>query len=149
MRTYLFLPSLLLVGVLWFMPTTEDLAADQKYNETQHDAPSLESQNQMIKITDSGLSISELRMKKDDRIVFFFNDTTDSLLTLELSYGTNTTHCTSENLKVGDGGRIASTTPIVPKDFASSCFHDLGSYPFTIYGLKNYPEGLKGSITIE
>lgn len=144
MRSYLFLPSILLVGVLWFMPTTDSTEAEQAPIET-----AAESQNQLIKITDDGTASNELRMKKDDRIVFFLNDTTDSLLTLEISFGNLTTHCSSENLKIGDNGVVASTIPIVPKDFASTCFHDAGSYPYTVHGIKKFPQGLQGTIVIE
>jgi hypothetical protein len=144
MRSYLFLPSLLLLVVLWLMPTTDDTAAEQAPTETL-----AESQNQLIKFTDEGTPSNELRMKKDDRIVFFLNDTTDSLLTLEVSFGSLTTHCSSENLRIGDNGLVASTIPIVPKDFASTCFHDAGTYPYTVFGLKKYPQGLKGTIIIE
>jgi hypothetical protein len=144
MRSYLFLPSIILLTVLWYMPTSSDLVAEQAAHDTLHD-----SQNQLVKITDSGISEATLRMKKEDRIVFFLNDTTDSLITITLAFGSLRTHCTSENLAIEEGGTIRSSQPIVPKDFASTCFHDEGSYPYTVYGLKNFPEGIKGTIIIE
>ena len=92
MRTYLALPSLILCGVLCYMPTS-GLSADEQL-------PSFtlpESQNQIIKISDVGLLPKTLEMKKEDGIVFFLNDSTDALITIDLDFGKSATHCASEN----------------------------------------------------
>jgi len=144
MRTYLALPSLILCGVLCYMPTS-GLSADEQL-------PSFtlpESQNQIIKISDVGLLPKTLEMKKEDGIVFFLNDSTDALITIDLDFGKSATHCSSENLEIGEDGVIRSVRPIAQKDFASACFHDAGTYPFTIYGLKQAPLGLKGAILVK
>jgi len=107
-----------------------------------------ESQNQVIKITDRGLEPRSLEMKKEDRIAFFLNDSTDSLVTLELDFGPHASHCATENLKIHDNGVVRSIKPIAPKDFATTCFHDAGSYSFTVFGVRNSPQGIRGSIVV-
>ena len=108
-----------------------------------------ESKGHVITITDQGPSPLTVRMSKDDKMAFFLNDTSDSLLTVTVEYHEHSTHCSSGNMKISEDGSIRSTEPISPKDFASSCFHDRGTYPFTVMGLKKQPQGIRGSIIIE
>ena len=144
MRSYLFLPSLILTLVLCVLPTYDAPEAEQT------SSPAVpESQSHMITVSDGGISPSTLKMKRDDKLVFFLNDSTDSLLTISLKYSEHATHCSSGNLKIHENGDVRSTAPIAPKDFASSCFHDAGSYPFQIFGLSRYPQGISGTIVIE
>jgi hypothetical protein len=112
-------------------------------------APVLESQNQMIKLTDRGIEPQILRMKVEDSIAFFFNDSADSLVTLALDFKGLATHCASQNMKIGDDGVIRSVRPVGPKDFASTCFHERGTYSFTVFGLKGDQKGLEGRIIVE
>jgi hypothetical protein len=143
MRNYLFLPSLLLCVVLSYLPTHGTVEAEDSRS------PVLPGQAQMISITDAGIEPLHLTLKKEDGLALFLNDSKDSLITLDLAYEKHATHCASANLTIGDDGVIRSKEPIPPKDFASTCFHDPGSYAFTIYGLKGSPAGVKGSITVE
>ena len=108
-----------------------------------------ESNGHIITITDQGPSPLTMKMSKDDKMAFFLNDTSDALLTISVEYQEHATHCSSENMKINENGSIRSTEPIAPKDFASSCFHDRGTYSFTVMGLKNQPQGVRGSIIIE
>lgn len=144
MRSYLFLPSLILCTVLCYLPT---------YGTSQAEQPEIgrvpDSQSQVIRLSDAGVAPLTLKMKRDDKVAFFLNDSSDSLVTLELSFGKHATHCASSNLQINDDGSITSVKPIAPKDFASSCFHEPGTYTFTVYGLKGSAEGIKGSIIIE
>lgn len=105
-------------------------------------------QNQMVKITDSGLEPSTIEMRKEDRIVFFVNDSKESLVTLNLTFGARATHCASENLRIGEDGSVQSVKPIPPKDFAATCFHDLGSYPFSVSGIQGSSKSFKGTIIV-
>ena len=107
-----------------------------------------ESYNKVIAITDTGIEPKVLTMRREDRIAFFLNNSSESLITLSVSFGSNASHCASENLKIEDDGSIHSTRPIPPKDFATTCFHDPGSYSFTIFGVKNAPQGIQGSIQV-
>jgi hypothetical protein len=88
-------------------------------------------------------------MKRDDSIAFFLNDSTDSLATLEVKFGARAAHCASANMKIGDDGVIRSVRPIGPKDFASTCFHDQGTYEYTVFGLGKDTHGVKGTIVVE
>lgn len=144
MRSQLFLPSIVLAAVLCFLPTYDASEA-----EPSPESMPPESKSHIITITDSGLTPSTLRMSKDDKVAFFLNDSSESLITISLNYNEHATHCSSGNLKIQDNGTIRSTEPIAPKDFAGSCFHDPGTYPFTVMGIKNQPQGIKGTIIIE
>jgi hypothetical protein len=123
------------------------LLTETAYADTPGLTPA-ESQNQVIKVTDKGLEPSVLEMKKEDRIAFILNDSRESLITLSLDFGKHASHCASENLKIQEDGTIQSVKPIVPKDFATTCFHDPGTYPFFVYGIPGAPQGLKGSIVV-
>ena len=108
-----------------------------------------DSRNQIIKFTDSGIEPSELRMKREDSIAFFLNDSKDSLATVQIEFGDKHTHCASGNLSVIEGGKLTSIRPFGPNDFSTTCFHDPGTYEFTVFGLRPNPKGLKGKIIVE
>lgn len=146
MRATTFLPSAILAAVLLAMPRL-GLVADEGTQFPTSTSP--ESTNEVIKVSEAGLSPATLEMKREDGLVLFLNDSAESLVTLELDFGKHATHCASENLKVGDDGVIRSVAPIAPKDFATTCFHDPGTYSYTIFGLKQAPQGLKGSIIVK
>lgn len=108
-----------------------------------------DSRNQIVRLTDRGLEPSTMTIKKDDSIVFFLNDTADSLTTLEIDFGEKHAHCSSTNLIISSFGKIKSQRPFGPNDFSSTCFHEKGTYPFVIYGLKSKPAGMAGQIIVE
>ncbi len=106
-------------------------------------------ENKIIKLTDRGIVPSSLTMKVEDSIIFLLNDTTDSLATLAIDFGEKKTHCASSNLTIVRNGVIQSARPFGPRDFATTCFHEKGTYPYTIYGLKQKPKGVTGNIIVE
>lgn len=169
----LFLPSLLLSAVLLYMPTrgisegAPSSAAPLALSSTPNMAEarhllSTPHEGRVIKITDAGLEPSTLiigskpeQTEADttsdalhSRVVFFLNDTTDSLITLDVETQGKKAHCASGNLKIQESGGVRSNTPIVPKDFASTCFHNVGSYPFSVYGLKGRTAAVTGVIQV-
>ena len=107
------------------------------------------SKKQILKLGDSGVAPQNLKMSVDDSIVFFLNDSNDSLTSLEIDFRGKTAHCASANMAVAEDGFVRSTKPFGPKDFATACFHAPGTYAFTVYGLKQNPKGVKGSIIVE
>ena len=82
-------------------------------------------------------------------MLFFLNQTKDSLTTFELHYSGHHTHCASTNLKIGDDGVVRSVRPFGPRDFASACFNDKGTYKLKVYGLKKNPSGSTATIIVE
>lgn len=144
MRSYLFLPSFVLCLVLLYMPTSG--ISEGSPDEISATIP--DSQSQIVKLTNKGLEPSTLEMSTEDGVAFFLNDTTDSLITLDVEANGVKTHCASGNMKIADDGAIRSSAPIVPKDFASTCFHKPGTYHFSVYGLPNHTEGVRGSIIV-
>jgi hypothetical protein len=144
MRKHLFLPSLILCAVLLYMPTSGNSEAANGKNP----ASIPDSQSQIIKLTDSGIEPETLTMNTQDGVLFFLNQTKQSLVTLSVKSNGVKTHCASNNMQIGDDGFIRSKSPIVPQDFASTCFHKPGTYEFTVYGLKDDPEGVRGTIIV-
>ena len=111
--------------------------------ERQMFDPLEESKNQVIVLGDSGLTPKELHMKLEDSVVFFLNKSSSPGVNIEIDYGSKETHCASSNLVVADNGVVRSKRPIASRDFASVCFHDRGSYPLKVAGLRG-----KGSLII-
>jgi len=107
------------------------------------------SKKQILKLSDAGLEPQTLKMTTDDSIVFFLNDTNDSLTSLEVDFRGKTAHCASANMVAEEDGFVRSTKPFGPKDFATTCFHAPGTYAYTVYGLKQNPKGIKGTIVVE
>ncbi len=108
-----------------------------------------DSRNQIIKLTDSGLVPSSLKIKKEDSIVFFLNDTDSSLTSLAIEFGNKSTHCGGGKLQTGKDGKVSSIRPFGPNDFTSTCFHETGEYPVKVYGLKANPKGIQSVIYVE
>jgi hypothetical protein len=108
-----------------------------------------EVQAKMIVVSEAGLEPQTLKITKEDRVAFFLNNSREGLMTLDVKFGENTTHCASENLSIGDDGVVRSIKPVAPKDFATTCFHDAGTYPFTVRGVGSAQDGLNGVIIVE
>lgn len=106
-------------------------------------------QNKMIKITDRGLVPAALEMSVHDSIVFFYNDTSESLATLEVDFADKKTHCSSSKMVLQEAGKIRSSEPFGPKEFTTTCFHDPGDYPFTVYGVPGHPKGVTSRILVK
>jgi hypothetical protein len=140
---------LFLSGFLLAAVPQQSFADDGQDNSDQLQVHVPDSKNQIMKFTDDGVQPAEIHMRKEDSIVFFLNDSTDSLATLTVDFGKRTTHCATANLKIRDNGLISSIRPIEPRNFASVCFHDAGTYPVTVYGLKKKPEGIQASIVVQ
>jgi hypothetical protein len=103
----------------------------------------------IVKVTDRGLSAREIHMPVRDMFVFFYNDTNDSLLSLEIDFGKHNVHCTSSNMLLERPGVVRTAKPVGPTDFATTCFHAAGSYPFTIAGLQGTATPVRGTIIVE
>lgn len=142
MRDYLFLPSLVLLGVLFYLPASSN-------GSPVDDASVPESKSQLIKLSDSGIEPANVTMNKQDSVAFFLNDSKEALVTVEINFGEHSTHCASANMRAGENGLVRSTKPLGPNDFATTCFHESGTYEYTIYGLPKNPDGLKGAITVQ
>lgn len=108
-----------------------------------------DSRNQIIKLTDEGISPSTLKMKVEDSMVFLLNDSKDALTTVEIEFKGKLTHCSSTNMTIAPNNKIVSARPFGPRDFAAACFHEKGSYPFKVYGLSKNSAGLAGTIIVE
>ncbi len=144
MRPQKLLPTVLVATVLLLVLAGTPAAEDELPAATLP-----VSSNGVIKLGDAGLSPSVLEMRREDSLVLFLNDSAESLVTLQINFGTHASHCASENLTIGPDGVIRSSVPIAPKDFATACFHDPGSYSYTAFGLKRSPGGAQGTIVVK
>jgi len=105
----------------------------------------------VIAVDELGPRPTNIEMKVRQGIIFFYNATQDSLLTLELDFGKYALTCFSsstQNLAFRDSTTLASTRPIGPGGFATTCFPVVGTYAYTIHGLDKFPAGLKGTIDV-
>lgn len=108
-----------------------------------------DSNNQIIKLTDTGIVPPVLHMQLSDSIVFVLNDTRESLTTVVFEFGSKQMHCAGSNLETTEDGLIRSKRPFAPRDFASTCFHEKGDYKLTAYGLKAQPNGITAHVIVE
>ena len=102
---------------------------------------------QIIKISNHGVSPSQLIMKQSDSVVFFYNITDEDLLTLEIDFGSRTIHCSAALRTIKPPGLTQTRKPFGPKEFASTCFHEKGSYPYRVLGSQT--QIMKGIISVE
>lgn len=105
----------------------------------------------LIEITDIGLPTPFIRTRFRQGMMLFFNNSTSSLLTLDIEFGEKALTCFSSatpNLQFAEGGKLVSTRPIAPGNFASTCFPRPGSYGFTVYGVRGKEGGVRGMIEV-
>ena len=86
-------------------------------------------------------------MKVEDSILFFLNSSKDSLATIEIESLGKATHCSSSNLQIALDHEVRSQRPIGPRDFATVCFHDRGTYLYRVNGLNG--KEFTGTIEVE
>lgn len=142
MRDYLFIPSFVLLAVLFYLPASSSGTPVEQ-------AAMPESKSQLIKLTDVGIEPAQISMNKGDSVAFFLNDSKEALVTVEIDFRNHSTHCASANMRAGDDGIVRSTKPLGPSDFATTCFHEAGNYNFTVFGLPKNPDGVKGTISVQ
>ncbi len=109
----------------------------------------VKAEKEVMKITEKGMIPSSLSLKTLDASVFFVNATSDALITLETDFGKRRVHCASSNMKYESSGRMRSTKPIGPKDFAIMCFPERGEYVVTAYGVRSDRKPVVGKVIIE
>ncbi|MBN8547674.1 MAG: hypothetical protein J0M12_00015 [Deltaproteobacteria bacterium] len=135
--------SLLLVAGMVDAASAESSGAAQLVNTIP------DSSNKLVKLTSSGVSPQILHMSLQDSIVFFLNDTKDSLTTLEIDFGTKHMHCNGSNMRADSDGKARSARPFGPRDFAATCFHEPGTFQYKVFGLNSNPSGVTGTIVVQ
>ncbi len=103
----------------------------------------------LIKLNAGTIEPSLLTFKKENGIVFFLNNTKDALASLEIDFSGKTLHCNGTNLKAGTDEVVRSSKPLGPMDFATSCFHQAGTYVYKVYGLNSSKQPLEGRVVVE
>ena len=125
------------------VPTLDPEVLEQPWSGMREDL--------VIEISDSGPMPKNLEMKIRQGILFFYNATTDSDLSLEIDFGKNAMVCYSSatpNLQFQGEGKLTSTRPIKPGNFASTCFPTFGTYPYRVSGIKGSSPSVTGQITV-
>lgn len=112
-------------------------------------AKPMESPDRIVRLTDDGIEPQPFVTKPDERLIFFLNDTPDSVTTLAVDFKGHNFHCATGPTEKKDDGTILFKEPFGPSEFVATCFPEAGSYGFTVYGLKKGPDGVKGEITVK
>ena len=105
----------------------------------------------VIEISEQGPHPRDLEMRIRQGILFFYNATKDSKLTFEIDFGKNAMVCYSSatpNLAFKGEGKLTSTRPVLPGNFASTCFPVIGTYAYRIYGIQGQKGPVEGKITV-
>jgi hypothetical protein len=139
--------SLLYTLCTFFFPVSLYAGAPEQ-SPTDEARPRPNARPQIIKILDSGISQKELIMNSTDSVVFFYNDTKDELVALEIDFGSNEVHCSSAVVIVKKPGLARTRKPFGPKEFASTCFHDAGVYPFKVFGSSSKSKVYSGVVKV-
>lgn len=124
-------------------------AAQAAENSSQLLTTVPDSTNQIVKLTERGPVPAVLNMTVKDSVVFMLNDSKDSLATIEVDFGTKHMHCNGSNLRADSDGKVRSSRPFGPRDFAATCFHEAGDFPYKVFGLSPNPAGVSGLIHVE
>lgn len=104
--------------------------------------------NKIVKITDSGITPKTISIGKRGSLLFFYNETRNSLVNVEVDYGDRKVFCSTGKMMMGKDGVVRSKEPFSPRSFATVCFPDAGSYKLTAYGVAGFPSGLSSTIEV-
>lgn len=124
-----------------FVFAEEDGASDS--------VPQAGARPQIVKVTSKGVTPTELNMQQSDSVVFFYNGTDDDLVSLEIDFGKNSVHCSAAMKIVEEPGLTRTRKPFGPKEFASTCFHEKGRYPFKVFTSKKGSAPYSGSVVVQ
>ena len=126
-----------------------DMAIAETNTSTALLKTAADSTNMVLKVTDSGLVPSTLKLGKAGGSVFFLNNSSDSLLNVEVEYGAHPGYCATGKMEMQKDGIFRSRAPLAPKTFLSICFPQPGTYPVRVLGLRSQPKGLTGTVIVE
>ena len=144
----LFFATLLSTTFLYSAAPLADAHAED--DESRADAvPQAGARPQIIKVTSKGISPTELNMSQSDSVVFFYNATDDDLVSLEIDFGKNSVHCSAAMKIVTEPGLTRTRKPFGPKEFASTCFHEKGRYPFKAFTSKKGASPYNGWVVVQ
>lgn len=154
------IPCLVALFSLFIFPVSSSVAHNPENGSPDHDSSEAATQKnespespdarpQMVKITTRGISPSQLSMQQADSIVFFYNDTEDDLVTLEVEFDNRAVHCGAALKVVKEPGLARSRKPFGPKEFASTCFHDKGQYTYKVYTSRKGKSPYTGTVTVQ
>ena len=107
------------------------------------------SNNAVLSVRDEGVLPGTLRVHQKDGLVFFYNNSKDSLLTLKVYFGAHSMHCASDTMELSKDGFISSKEPFGPNNFVGMCFPEKGTYEVMVYGLNKNPKGATAKIIVE
>ena len=105
-------------------------------------------EREVIQINDQGIHPAVLTFENPDGTVFFYNATKDKPLLLAIDFGKRRLHCLGPDWQFGDDGILRSARPVAVRDFAITCFPEAGSYQVKVFGLRNGPESVTGTVIV-
>ncbi len=143
---FLFIVFLFTLSLLTVTPAAlANTASDEPHDEI----PGANARPQIVKVTPSGIVPHELNMQQSDSVVFFYNNTVDDLISLEIDFGKNAVHCSAAVKIIKEPGLARTRKPFGPKEFASTCFHEKGRYPYKVFTSQKGKAPLSGTVIVQ
>ena len=113
------------------------LIASTAYSVEREPKEIPDSMNQILEVSDRGISPSILNLERAGSSVFFLNNTSSNNLNIEIDYGKKPAFCATGSMEMGKDGVFRSRKPFTPKNFVVVCFPNSGKYPVKVVGRNN------------
>lgn len=145
MRQYLFLPSLILPAVLFYMPTSGVTEVDRHIYSIIHKV----SEENAVQVSPTGIERPIITIKKEDASVRFLNSIPSSVITIIFDEGAISSNCgIGDQLQQRSDG-LGTTLPLQQGESTTACFLNPGTYNYTVRGALPASQELRGSVVVE
>ena len=145
MRQYLFLPSLILPAVLFYMPTSGVTEVDRHIDSIIHEL----GEEKAVKVFPTGIDRPVITVKKEEASVRFLNSIPSSAITIMFDEGALSSICgTSGSLQQQSSG-FGTHVPLQQGESTTACFLNPGTYNYTVHGALPASQELRGSVVVE
>lgn len=145
MRQYLFLPSLLLPAVLFYMPTSGVTEMDRQSTVLVQNG----DEDRTVRISSLGIEQSIVSIKAEAPFVRLLNNSNSSDVMITFDESALSSECSDHTGSNRPRGAFRSKTPLRPGEAARICFLNPGTYNYTVHGVPSAPQGLRSSIVVE
>lgn len=103
----------------------------------------------VIKISESGFAVRNVHLKREDGFVFFYNDSRDVPVKVDILFGDHHMHCATPNMQLESKAVAQAGNYIQPGSFSAVCFPERGEYRFQVIFDKPAERPKEGTIIVE